>query len=93
MTSKQQLKNIKLGLHAYKNYTGEYPKKLEDLIFDSGIKDWKKCLDADQLPKDPWDNKFFYKRRNNGYILLSFGADGKPGGEGLDADIVEERED
>jgi general secretion pathway protein G len=43
-----------------------------------------------QLPADPWGNPYVYRApgRDAPYELLSLGADGKPGGEGIDADIV-----
>lgn len=44
-----------------------------------------------RLRDDPWGNPYQYEvpgRRSGGaYDLYSLGADGKPGGEGLDADI------
>ena len=41
------------------------------------------------LPLDPWGNPYQYviPGERGGYDLFSFGADGKRGGEGLDADI------
>lgn len=38
---------------------------------------------------DPWGNKFFYRSpgRNKGFEIISYGADGKPGGVGNNADI------
>jgi general secretion pathway protein G len=42
------------------------------------------------LPKDPWNNPYQYVNPGpNGrdYEITSFGRDGKPGGEGYDADI------
>ena len=42
------------------------------------------------LPKDPWGNDYIYKYPGeNGVVdLISYGADGETGGEGLAADIV-----
>ncbi|MAK62222.1 MAG: type II secretion system protein GspG [Ponticaulis sp.] len=42
-----------------------------------------------QLPKDPWGNEYEYRNPGeHGRIdVFSYGADGRPGGEGLDADI------
>ena len=42
-----------------------------------------------QLPLDPWGNPYNYliPGENGEYDIFSFGADGRPGGEGLDADI------
>jgi general secretion pathway protein G len=43
----------------------------------------------ESLPKDPWDFEYQYASpgRHGEIDVYSFGADGKPGGEGLDADI------
>ena len=43
-----------------------------------------------EAPQDPWGNSYQYISPGNrtGYDLLSFGADGKPGGTGVNADIV-----
>lgn len=43
-----------------------------------------------ELPLDPWGNPYQYRfpgERGGAYDLFSFGADGQPGGEGLNADI------
>jgi general secretion pathway protein G len=42
-----------------------------------------------KLPDDPWGNPFVYERpgQHGEFDLYSLGADGKEGGEGLDADI------
>jgi general secretion pathway protein G len=42
-----------------------------------------------QVPVDPWGNPYVYRApgADGPYELLSLGADGKPGGEGVDADI------
>ncbi|THU04565.1 type II secretion system protein GspG [Lampropedia puyangensis] len=46
-------------------------------------------LDNAKLPKDPWGNPYVYVFPGvYGEVdILSYGADGKPGGEGADADI------
>jgi len=42
-----------------------------------------------RLPEDPWGNayRYSYPGRAAAFDVYSFGADGQPGGEGLDADI------
>ncbi len=42
---------------------------------------------VEKVPLDPWGSPYFYQSDGNGYVLKSFGADGKPGGTGKDADI------
>jgi general secretion pathway protein G len=41
------------------------------------------------LPKDPWDNDYQYisPGANGPFDVFSYGADGKEGGEGYDADV------
>lgn len=43
-----------------------------------------------KVPLDPWGNPYMYLQPGNHgkYDLYSFGANGREGGEGLDADIV-----
>lgn len=43
-----------------------------------------------KLPSDPWGNPYRYAfpGRNGRFDVISFGADGAPGGEGGDADII-----
>ena len=43
-----------------------------------------------RLPQDPWGNAYQYRQRSQhggAFDVWSFGADGKEGGEGNDADI------
>jgi len=47
-----------------------------------------------QMPEDPWGRPYVYRSpgaSGRGFDLLSLGKDGKPGGEGVDADILEQR--
>jgi len=37
--------------------------------------------------RDPWGNPFVYSTDGRRFTVVSFGADGSPGGEGFDADI------
>ncbi|RCS56817.1 type II secretion system major pseudopilin GspG [Parvibium lacunae] len=50
---------------------------------------WKAGGYLDKVPKDPWGNPYLYLNPGvKGEIdIVSYGADGQPGGEGIDADI------
>jgi general secretion pathway protein G len=53
-------------------------------------KRWKGPYLESAVPLDPWGNPYQYQPPAAGsrdFQLLSLGADGKPGGEGLDADV------
>ena len=43
------------------------------------------------MPQDPWGRPYVYKSNGATYAITSLGRDGKPGGEGVDADIVKKR--
>ena len=63
---------------------------LAELLENSGSSDkWKgPYLEVYELPKDPWDNDYVYVVDNNGrFEIISYGADGQPGGENDNADI------
>ena len=42
-----------------------------------------------KIPSDPWGGNYIFLSPgiNGDYDLLSYGADGEPGGEGKDADV------
>ncbi|MEJ2274682.1 MAG: type II secretion system major pseudopilin GspG [Woeseiaceae bacterium] len=56
---------------------------------DPSIRNWKPGGYLDRLPVDPWGNPYQYLNPgNNGEIdIYTLGRDGRPGGEGLDADL------
>jgi general secretion pathway protein G len=67
---------------------GRYPESLEALITpdESGLA----YLDRESIPKDPWGVEYQYEPPGPGTVkfrVLSYGADGEPGGEGKDRDI------
>jgi len=43
------------------------------------------------LPKDPWGSDFVYSGELGAVFIQSFGADGIPGGEGTNADLMIEK--
>jgi hypothetical protein len=43
---------------------------------------------GEDVPDDPWGNAFVFRKGGpKGYDIISYGADGKEGGTGNDADI------
>lgn len=51
---------------------------------------WHKGGYLQQLPIDPWGNPYVYRRpgEDRRFDLISYGADGQPGGDDFDADLV-----
>jgi general secretion pathway protein G len=96
VAAKQDLAVIGQALKLYRLDNQRYPSAeqgLTALITKPEVAplppNWKPGGYLERLPKDPWGNPYVYVNPGlHGEIdLLSYGADGKPGGDGLDADI------
>lgn len=91
-TAKLQIANIATALDALALDTGRYPSGQEGLraLLDqpSGMDMWDGPY-LKKLPKDPWNHDYLYRGPGGGndYEILSYGADGSPGGDGDGADI------
>ncbi len=90
------VKNIETALSMYKLDNIQYPSTSQGLQAlvqkPSGrpeAKNWKPGGYLKQLPADPWGNPYQYLNPGNHseVDIYSFGADGQPGGEGLNKDI------
>jgi general secretion pathway protein G len=93
-TAQTQVKMLRGSLQTYRLDVGAYPNTEHGLAAmmsaPSDTKNWQGPYLEDELPKDPWGRDYQYKSPANslqGIALYSLGADGKPGGEGLDADV------
>ncbi len=93
------IKNIESALKLYKLDSGSYPTSdqgLEALIRKPETAPvpakWREggYLDGNSVPKDPWNHPYYYfspAQDGKDYEIISYGADGEPGGTGKDADI------
>ena len=69
---------------------GYYPQTLNDLISATAdCEEWDgPYVKNGKIPKDPWKNDLIYEIDETGdYNIISFGADKKPQGKGLNRDI------
>lgn len=49
---------------------------------------WRPFLRGNTVPKDPWGNDYVYRVLGNGdFEILSYGEDGREGGDGYAADL------
>jgi general secretion pathway protein G len=97
-TAQVQIKMIESGLQIMRLDIGEIPpneaalKWLVNAPEDANIAPlWKGPYMDSQLPVDPWNNPYKITVPGlNGkpFSVVSYGADGQPGGEGLNADIA-----
>jgi general secretion pathway protein G len=83
------------ALVPYKADTGEYPTTAQGLRAlhqkPEGVKDWAGPYIQQDIPKDPWNHDYVYYypgEHGDEPDIICYGADGQPGGEGLNADIV-----
>ncbi|MGM0434781.1 MAG: type II secretion system major pseudopilin GspG [Pseudomonadota bacterium] len=91
-----QLRNISSALDLYRLDNSQYPSTeqgLDALVEKpSGSPEpsnWNPEGYMNAIPKDPWGNEYQYVQPGSEgpYDLYSFGADGREGGEGVNADI------
>ncbi|HDZ08711.1 type II secretion system major pseudopilin GspG [Pseudohongiella sp.] len=83
-----QISSLGSALDAYRLDIGQYPDSLDGLVRDtSGRSTWNGPYIRGELPVDPWGNDYQYESEGRDYTLMSYGADGRDGGEGNDADI------
>lgn len=92
-TAKTQIEMLLAACDAFRLDVGKYPENLEGLIreYDAEAGTWDgPYLAKGKLPLDPWGNPYEYLNPGeNGEIdIWSYGADGSPGGEGENKDVV-----
>jgi general secretion pathway protein G len=92
------IQSIETALRLYRLDNGFYPtteQGLDALVTPPTTgrvpKNWREggYLERNRVPKDPWGNDYVYLSPgvHGEYDIISYGADGAPGGEGYDADI------
>jgi general secretion pathway protein G len=98
MKARVQIESIETALKLYKLDNGSYPtteQGLQALVEAPEIgqlaRNWREggYLEKGRVPRDPWDNDYVYLSpgAHDDYDLISYGADGEPGGEGDNKDI------
>ena len=94
--AKHDIGTISQALKLYRLDIGRYPTSEQGLnalvvkpSADPVPQNWKAGGYLDSLPKDPWGHPYQYANPGTkGEIdIYSYGADNKPGGTGVDADI------
>lgn len=96
ITTKTNLKILHHAVNQFKMDTGRLPTEEEGLMAiveqpnDVTRYEPGGYLEPNEIPKDAWGNDFVYHLSPDSYepfVIISYGADGKEGGEGIDADI------
>ena len=98
MKVRLDIQNLETALKLYKLDNGSYPSTEQGLqalveMPETGNvpKKWKKggYLEKGKVPNDPWGNDFVYLSPGlkGDFDIISYGADGVPGGEDENKDI------
>ncbi len=88
---------IRQMLQLYRVDVGKYPSTEDGLDAlrqaPADVTNWRGPYTERDIPVDPWENPYVYEypgpEGEDSFLLLSYGADGQPGGEGNNADIGE----
>lgn len=88
-----QIELLGVALDNFRLDVGTYPPTesgLQALQVNPGLDGWDGPYLKKEVPEDPWGRPYAYKApgEHGEYDLISYGADGAPGGEGETADIV-----
>jgi general secretion pathway protein G len=90
-----QINNFKTALGAYKMDTGVYPTTEQGLqalrVNPGNVPQWAGPYLQMEIPNDPWGRPYKYAfpgEHGDDPDIVSYGADGQPNGEGINADIV-----
>ena len=94
---RNQIETFRLALQSYYLDCGQYPTEIQGLqaLWEKPIQHpiplrWNGPYIDRRLPKDPWGNDYIYKNpgeMNLPFTIMSFGMDGKLGGENANTDI------
>ena len=93
--ARAQIEMLGTALDTFRLDVGRYPTSQEGLAAlrqrPFGIDRWDGPYLKKDIPKDPWERPYYYRAPGEGarpYDLLSYGADGAPGGDGDNRDIT-----
>lgn len=93
--ARSQINSFMTALGAYKLDTGTFPSTEMGLaalrVRPEGVNQWTGPYLPQDIPLDPWGRPYLYRypgEHGDEPDIVSLGADGQPGGDGNDADIV-----
>ena len=98
LKARMQIESLESALKLYKLDNGSYPdteQGLQALVEKPEVgaipSKWREggYLEKGKVPVDPWENEFVYISPGTfgEYDIISYGADGAPGGEGKNLDV------
>ena len=97
-TAKAQIESLSTALDTYRLDNGRYPSTAQGLaaLWQKPTIDppanWREPYVRKAIPDDPWGRPYVYlapgKANPSGFDLATYGADGQPGGDGENADVL-----
>lgn len=91
--AQSQLQTLAGKIETFQLDTGRYPAQLSDLVVQPGnVSGWLGPYAKESDLQDPWKNPIQYRipGETQRFDLVSLGADGKAGGDSVNADIKNE---
>ena len=95
VAARVQINNFEQALTQYKLSTGLFPTTEQGLEAlrskPTNVNQWDGPYLRKEIPLDPWGHPYIYKfpgEHGDEPDLISLGADGQPGGDGVNADVV-----
>lgn len=92
---RQQINSFNTALGAYKLDTSLFPSNEQGLKAlrekPEGVNGWQGPYLPQEIPTDPWNRPYVYKypgEHGDEPDIISYGADGQPGGTDMNEDIV-----
>jgi len=90
-----QINSFMTALGSYKLDTGVFPSTEEGLqalrLPPANVTQWQGPYLPQEIPLDPWGHPYVYKypgEHGDEPDVICYGADGQPGGDGINADVV-----
>jgi general secretion pathway protein G len=97
VTTKASLRQLQTAVKEFYMDTSRWPTEDEGLKVlvqqPADVTDWRPggYIETTEIPKDGWGRDFIfelYPESGKPFVIKSLGADGQPGGEGYNADLL-----
>ncbi len=94
IAAQSQISLFETAIDTYRLDVGKFPTTDQGLmslrVKPNDEENWDGPYLPKEIPLDPWGHPYEYRfpGEHGDYDIVSYGADGQPGGEGNDADIV-----
>jgi general secretion pathway protein G len=95
VAAQAQINAFQTALGTYKLETSQFPSTEQGLaalrVKPGDLPNWNGPYLPKDIPNDPWGRPYVYKYpgdHGDEPDIISYGADGQPGGDGMNADIL-----